>query len=313
LTETIKIFNLKFKQREVSVDFPSLLKSNKVIILDGAMGTELERRGALGRCNSNLTNPEIVEEIHRDYFNAGSHAVITNTFSMTRLYIETHGIKIDVEEVNRSGVKSARNAAGKHRYVLGDIGSTAQMLEPYGNCREEELYNTFKEQASILSEAGVDGFIIETMFDLREALCAVRACRDISGVPLIASMSFQTLKNGGMTMMGNSAEECAARLTEEGADAVGANCGNLAPKEMAEIVSIMKESTTLPIAAQPNAGKPKLEGGKVFYMEPELFATETLECYKAGASIIGGCCGTSPAHIKALAELISKEQANATK
>ncbi|MBN1693807.1 homocysteine S-methyltransferase family protein [candidate division WOR-3 bacterium] len=289
------------------MDFRSFLNRNKVIILDGAMGTELERRGALGRCNSNLTNPEIVEEIHRDYFNAGSNAVIANTFSMTRLYIETHNLKIDVEEVNRSGVKSAKDAAGEEGYVLGDIGSTAQMLEPYGTCKEEDLYNTFKEQASILSEAGVDGFIIETIFDLREALSAVRACRDVSGIPVIASMSFQTVKNGGRTMMGNSAEECAIRLTEGGADAVGTNCGNLAPKEMAEIVSIMKESTTLPIAAQPNAGKPKLEGGKVFYMKPKLYATETLECYKAGASIIGGCCGTTPEHIRILSDLIAKE------
>ncbi len=288
------------------MNFKNFLNSSKFIILDGAMGTELERRGALGRCNSNLTNPEIVEEIHRDYFNAGSNAVIANTFSMTRLYIETHNLKIDVEEVNRAGVKSARNAAGEDGYVLGDIGSTAQMLEPYGTCKEEDLYNTFKEQASILSEAGVDGFIIETIFDLREALCAVRACRDVSGIPVIASMSFQTVKNGGRTMMGNSAEECARRLTEEGSDAVGTNCGNLTPKEMAEIVSIMKESTTLPIAAQPNAGKPKLEGGKVFYMEPLLYATETLECYKAGASIIGGCCGTTPEHIRILSELIGK-------
>jgi 5-methyltetrahydrofolate--homocysteine methyltransferase len=292
------------------LNFKNLLKGNKVIILDGAMGTELERRGALGRCNSNLTNPKIVEEIHRDYFNAGSNAVITNTFSMTRLYIETHNLKIDVEEVNRSGVKSARNAAGEDGYVLGDIGSTAQMLEPYGTCKEEDLYNTFKEQASILANSGVDGFIIETIFDLREALCAVRACRDVSEIPVIASMSFQTVKNGGRTMMGNSAEECARKLTEEGADAVGANCGNLAPREMAEIIAIMKESTTLPISAQPNAGKPKLEGGKVFYMEPTLYATETLECYKTGAIIIGGCCGTTPEHIKILSELITKEQDN---
>jgi 5-methyltetrahydrofolate--homocysteine methyltransferase len=295
------------------LNFKNFLTSSKFIILDGAMGTELERRGALGRCNSNLTNPEIVEEIHRDYFNAGSHAVITNTFSMNRLYIETHNLKIDVKEVNSSGVKSARNAAEEDGYVLGDIGSTAQMLEPYGTCKEEDLYNTFKEQASILSEAGVDGFIIETIFDLREALCAVRACRDVSGIPVIASMSFQTVKNGGRTMMGNSAEECAGRLTEEGADAVGANCGDLSPKEIAEIVSIMKKSTTLPIAAQPNAGKPKLEGGEVFYMEPVLYATETLECYKAGATIIGGCCGTTPKHIKILSELIEKENNNAIK
>ncbi len=287
------------------MNFKNLLKVNKVIILDGAMGTELDRRGSPDKCASNLTHPEIVEQIHRDYFNAGSNAAITNTFSMTRVYIETHNLKIDVEEVNRSGVKLARNAVGDDGYVLGDIGSTGQMLEPYGTYKEETLYDTFKEQASILSNSGVDCFIIETMFDLREALCAVRACKDVSGIPVIASMSFQTVKNGGRTMMGNSAEECTIRLTEEGADAVGANCGDLSPKEMAEVVSIIKKSTKLAIAAQPNAGKPKKEGEKVFYMEPELYSTETLECYRAGASIIGGCCGTTPEHIRILSELIA--------
>lgn len=292
------------------MNFKKFLNGNKVIILDGAMGTELERRGALGRCNSNLTNPEIVESIHRDYFNAGSNAVITNTFSMTRLYAETHNLKIDLEEVNRSGVKSARNAAGDEGYVLGDIGPTGQMLEPYGTYKEKDFYETFKEQASILAGAGVDGLIIETMFELREAVCAVRACKEISKIPVIASISFQTVKNGGKTMMGNSAEECAKRLTEEGADAVGTNCGDLAPLEMAEVVSILKKSTDLPIAAQPNAGKPKLAKGKVFYRKPEIYAKETLECYKAGATIIGGCCGTTPEHIKILSELIEKETGN---
>lgn len=292
------------------MDFKNFLKNSKTIILDGAMGTELERRGSSDKCASNLTHPEIVEAIHRDYRDAGSNAAISNTFSMTRLYIETHNLKIDVEEVNRSGVKLARNAVGKDGYILGDIGPTGGMLEPYGTVKEEDLYETFKEQASILSGSEVDGFIVETMFDLREALCAVRACREISQIPVIASMSFQTIKNGGRTMMGNSAEECAKRLTEEGADAIGANCGDLSPKEMAEVVSVIKNFTNLPIVAQPNAGKPKVEGEKVLYMNPELYATETLECYKSGATIIGGCCGTTPEHIRILSELIEKEAVN---
>ena len=295
------------------MDFENLLKSNKAIILDGAMGTELERRGSSDKCASNITHPEIVGAIHLDYRNAGSVAAITNTFSMTRIYIETHDLKIDTEEVNRSGVKLARSAVGDDGYVLGDIGPTAQMLEPYGTAHEEDLYNSFKEQASILANAGVDGFIVETMFDLREALCTVRACKEISDIPVIASMSFQTVKNGGRTMMGNSAEECATRLAEVGASGIGANCGDLVPLEMAEVVSIIKEHTSLPIIAQPNAGKPKVEAGKVFYTNPELYAKQTLECYKAGARIIGGCCGTTPEHIKILSELIEKETGNTTK
>jgi 5-methyltetrahydrofolate--homocysteine methyltransferase len=295
------------------LDIKNLLKSNKVIILDGAMGTELERRGSSDKCASNITHPEIVEAIHRDYRNAGSNAAITNTFSMTRMYIETHNLKINVEEVNRSGVELARNAVGATGYVLGDIGPTGGMLEPFGTSKEEDLYNSFKEQAIFLHDAGADGFIVETMFDIKESLCAVRACKEVAQIPVIASMSFQTVKNGGRTMMGNSAEECANSLAEVGADAVGANCGDLSPNEMAEVVSILKKSANLPIVAQPNAGKPKVEGGKVFYMDPELYANQTLECYKAGARIIGGCCGTTPEHIKILSELIEKETGNATK
>jgi 5-methyltetrahydrofolate--homocysteine methyltransferase len=313
LTETIKIFILKIKQREVSVDFYSLLKSNKTIILDGAMGTELDKRGVIGRSDVNLTHPEIVTEIHREYFRAGSQAVITNTFAMSRIYIETHKLKVDVAEVNRAGVKLARSASGNEGYILGDLGSTAQLLEPYGTYKEKDIYDTFKEQASLLAESGVDAFIIETMFDLREALCALRACKDASSIPVIASMAFQTETKGGRTMMGNSAEECAIRLTEEGADAVGTNCGELDPLQMAKVISIFKKSTSLPIMAEPNAGKPKLEKDKVFYMEPETFAAGALECYRSGASLIGGCCGTSPAHIKALSTSISKESDKTTK
>ena len=290
------------------MNFKNFLNNNKYIILDGAMGTELERRGSSDKCASNVTYPEIVEAIHRDYHDAGSNVAISNTFSMTRIYIETHNLNLDVEKVNRSGVQLARNAVVEGGYILGDIGPTGQMLEPYGTVKEEDLYETFKEQASILSENGTDGFIIETMFDLREALCALHACRDVSEAPVIVSMAFQTTKNGGRTMMGNSAEECTKKLTGEGADAVGTNCGDLSPKEMAEVISVIKNFTNLPIAAQPNAGKPKVEGEKVLYMEPKLYATETLECYKAGATIIGGCCGTTPEHIKILSDLLAREE-----
>jgi 5-methyltetrahydrofolate--homocysteine methyltransferase len=295
-------------KREVILKFLDFLNKEKCVILDGAMGTELERRGSGDKCVTNLTHPEIVEAIHRDYNDAGSHASISNTFSMSRLYMETHNVEADVEEINRAGVELARNAVGDNGYVLGDIGSTGGMLEPYGTFKEENFYRTFKEQASILAGAGVDCFIIETMFDLKEALCALRACKDFSGIPVIVSMAFQTNKNGGRTMMGNSAEECAVRLTEEGADAVGANCGEVGPLGMAEIIAVMRDSTSLPVIAQPNAGKPKVEGGKVFYMEPELYAEQTLRCYKEGASIVGGCCGTTPEHIKTLSELLEKEQ-----
>ncbi|MEO0294131.1 MAG: homocysteine S-methyltransferase family protein [candidate division WOR-3 bacterium] len=289
------------------MNFLDFIKKNNFVILDGAMGTELERRGSPGGPRSNLINPEKVIEIHKDYINAGSHAIITNTFGMNRIYIQTHDLKIEVEEVNRKGVFLAKTAAQDKVFILGNISSTGQLLEPYGSYKEKDFYEAFKEQASYLLEEGVDGFIIETITDLREGIWALRACKDTSNLPTIVSMSFHTDKNGGRTIMGDSVRDCALQLSKEGADIIGTNCGELTPLEMANVVSIFKNMTSLPIIAEPNAGKPEIREGKTFYMNPENFAISTLECYKRGATLIGGCCGTTPEHIKILSSLILKE------
>ena len=152
-----------------------------------------------------------------------------------------------------------------------------------------------------------NGFIIETMFDLREALCALRASKEVSDLPVLVSIAFHTVTNGGRTIMGDSARDCAQALTEAGASAVGANCGNLDPFQMVEIVSKMREMTSLPILAQPNAGKPRLvENRTVFDLSPSDFAAGVYQCFQAGARMIGGCCGTSPAHIQAIADLLRR-------
>jgi 5-methyltetrahydrofolate--homocysteine methyltransferase len=181
------------------------------------------------------------------------------------------------------------------------------MLKPYGNISESEAYAAFAEQAAILAEGGVDGFIIETMFDLREALCALRACRNSAELPVIVSMTFEHLKKEGRTIMGNSARDCAKALTEAGASVVGANCGNIDPFQMAEIVSEMRGITSLPVLAQPNAGKARfVENRTVYNMTPSDFADGVDRCLQAGARLVGGCCGTSPAHIRAVAALLAK-------
>jgi len=191
--------------------------------------------------------------------------------------------------------------------VLGDISSTGQLLEPYGTYKEQEFYDAFKEQAEALAEAGVDGFIIETMFDLREALCALRACKDNFSLPVIVSIAFATDQKGGRTIMGNSAEQCAKDLADAGADAVGANCGDIDPAQMAKVVSVLKSATTLPLLAQPNAGRPKLvDNQTVFDMGPAAFAAGIAKCLDAGAQLLGGCCGTTPKHIRAVRELLYK-------
>ena len=173
------------------------------------------------------------------------------------------------------------------------------MLEPYGDYSEEQFYLAFREQAAFLLSGGIDGFIVETMMDLREALCALRACRDVSPSPALVTLSFQTADKGGRTLMGNSAEEIAVTLAQAGASAVGANCGDLDPHETAAIIALMRQSVDVPLIAQPNAGKPRLVDNRtVFDMGPADFADGIAACIAAGATIVGGCCGTTPHHIR---------------
>lgn len=290
------------------MNFLEFSKRQEVILLDGAMGTELDKFGLMSRGRNNLDAPEAVLEIHLRYAQCGCDVLTTNTLTMNRIYIETHNVGVSVREVNKAGAELAKQAADEKLYILGDISSTGQLLEPYGDYSREQFYDAFREQAEILAEAGVDGFIIETMFDLREALCALRACKDNFPLPAIASIAFKTETSGGRTIMGDSAAQCAKKLTDGGADAVGANCGELEPAQMAVVVSEMRRSAAVPILAQPNAGKPKLIDDKtVFGMSPGEFAAGVEKCIQAGATIVGGCCGTTPEHIEALAGILKRK------
>ena len=288
--------------------FSEALENDGIILLDGAIGTELDKRGLMGRAGNNLDAPEAVLDIQREYAACGCDALTTNTLTMNRIYIETHNLGVSVRDVNKAGAELARRAAGKERYVLGNLSSTGQLLEPYGTYKESQFCDAFTEQAGILAESGVDGFIIETVFDLREALCALRACKENSSLPVIVSIAFTTEEKGGRTMMGDSAEQCARSLTDAGADVIGANCGDLDPAQMAVIVSFLKSATTLPVLAQPNAGRPKLVGNEtIFEMAPAPFAAGIAECIRAGAGLVGGCCGTSPEHIRAVADILEQK------
>jgi 5-methyltetrahydrofolate--homocysteine methyltransferase len=293
--------------KDLPMQFSKVLENDGIILLDGAIGTELDKLGLMGRARNNLDAPEAVLEIQREYAACGCDALTTNTLTMNRIYIETHNLGISVRDVNKAGAELARRAAGRDRCVLGDISSTGQLLEPYGTYKQSQFYDAFKEQAGVLAESGVDGFIIETMFDLREAMCALRVCKENFSLPVIVSIAFATEKKGGRTIMGDSAEQCAKRLTDAGADVIGANCGDLDPSQMAVVVSVLKSATTLPILAQPNAGRPKLIGNQTVYgMAPSQFAEGIAECLRAGARLVGGCCGTSPEHIHAVAGMLKK-------
>ncbi len=279
----------------------------KILLVDGAMGTQLAASGVPMGGQSCITHPEAVLAVHRKYVEAGAEIIITNTFTMNRISIETHNIGVDVREVNLAGVKLARQAAVGGQFVLGDMTSTGKLLKPNGPVSEDAAYETYLEQAAILLEGGVDGFIIETMIDLKETVCALKACRKVADLPVITSISFDTAERGGRNIMGDTAEKCARVLTEAGADVIGANCGSIDPYQMAEIVAMMKKATLVPIIAQPNAGRPKVVNGEtVFNMTPGDFGAGIKKCLEAGAKLVGGCCGTSPAHIKAVADFLGK-------
>ncbi|HHX50125.1 MAG TPA: hypothetical protein GX711_01645, partial [Clostridia bacterium] len=191
------------------MDFHSFIKLKKPILLDGAMGTQLMERGLEPSGLVNIDNPEVITDIHRDYFQAGCDAVITNTFTANRIYLETHHLDFDLETANRAGVQAALEACPQGKYVLGDIGTTGQLLMPFSNYSEEQFYLNFREQVQILLESGVHGFVIETQTDLREALCALHACKDICDLPVIVSFAFSRTPKGFATMMGNFLQDCA--------------------------------------------------------------------------------------------------------
>jgi len=272
--------------------------------MDGAMGTQLAARGFDQNGFQNLLNPDAVRSIHEAYVRAGAQLLITNTLCMNRIMLQTHGRADDVIAINRAGAEHARAAAGSLP-VLGDISSTGRLLEPYGDAKETDLMECFSEQATILAQSGVDGFIIETMLDLREAICALRACRQTADHPVFVTLSFSTMKDGGRTVMGNKAEECAVALSLEGADAIGINCGVLTPFEISEVIARFRENTDLPLIAQPNAGRPRIKNGAIeFGLSPAEFAGGLVECVRRGARFVGGCCGTTPEHISEAAKIL---------
>ncbi|MCF7791540.1 MAG: homocysteine S-methyltransferase family protein [Victivallales bacterium] len=288
------------------MNFLDELNNGKIFVFDGAMGTQLDSKGAGSEKNVNIKYPEKVKAVHEEYINSGSDIIITNTFINNRIYMESHKINFDVTQLNLKGVAIAKEAAAdKNVLVAGDMGPTGQMIEPIGLYTKEQVTENYKEQAQLLEQGGVDFFIIETMMDLNESICALKACKAVSKLPVLASITFSNLVNGGMTMMGNSAEECAKKLTDNGADVLGSNCGDLDPFEMAELIKTYKKYSELPFLAQPNAGKPKLVNGKtVFNMPVEKYVDGIKKCLEAGAGLVGGCCGTSPEYIRAVSDLV---------
>ena len=285
-----------------------------LFLLDGAMGTQLIARGInVGTCNDylNIESPDIISEIHRAYLRAGSDAVTTNTFSANQYALIRHGLAREAEQINKAGVKIARDAVGKEHYVLGDIGPTGDFLEPLGSIKPGECKDAYVRQAEALLTGGVDGMIIETVTALDEMELIIQAVKYVCGdLPVFASMSFDKAGDDFKTMMGVGIEAMATTIIPLGIDAIGFNCGTATLDEYVELAdklfsAVRKLSDNVLIYAQPNAGKPELIDGKAIYkVSPEDFASAAERIYSIGINIIGGCCGTGPEHIKALADRI---------
>lgn len=283
----------------------------QVLICDGAMGTQLMGRGLpTGACGEmwNIEHADRVEAIHRDYAQAGAHLVTTNTFGATRSTLERHGHADLVARLNAAAVQAARKAVGDRGWVLGDIGPFGGFLEPVGDTTESQALEIFVEQARALREAGADGAIIETMSDPGEMRVAIAAARQAGGPdwPIIATFAFGRYDDIYRTMSGATLDDCLATAIEAGADVVGGNCG--ISLDLAGYVdlgkALVKAGTGKPVILQPNAGSPKTVDGKTVYdATPEQFAAMGRSLKDAGVKVLGGCCGTTPAHIKALALL----------
>lgn len=278
------------------------IKNRQILLFDGATGTQLAARGAIQGPVSNLEFPDVVGAVHADYKAAGANVILTNTLTANRISFEHAGLVDKLEEINRRGAELCRSVAGNDCYVAGDMTSTGKFLEPLGEYTEEQFLENFTEQARLLAECGVDLILIETMTDVRETCIAIKAAKDSTGLPVVASIAFDPARDGFRTMMGDTVAKAVSDLAEAGADAIGVNCGTIDPFEASEIIAQMRSLTNGVLAAQPNAGKPEMSAGEVtFRLSPEDFAAGVLKCVEAGATIVGGCCGTTPAHIAELA------------
>ncbi|HSQ74806.1 MAG TPA: homocysteine S-methyltransferase family protein [Bacteroidota bacterium] len=277
-----------------------LLQSTPVLT-DGAWGTQLQALGlGAGECPDswNLTHPEQVRQVARLYVDAGSAVILTNTFRSNRVALEGFGLADRVVDINTSGVRISREAAAGRALVFASIGPTGKMLMTE-EVTPEEMLAAFTEQAAALASAGADALVAETMSDLEEAKLAVQAART-TGLPVVASMVFDSGRDKDRTMMGSTPEQVAEELAAAGADVIGANCG-LGMEGYIPIARRLRAATHLPIWIKPNAGLPEMVEGKVTYRTtPEEFARQAIALRDAGVAFVGGCCGTSPQFVHAL-------------
>ncbi len=279
-----------------------------ILLFDGAMGTMLMERGIKAGETSEtwiLDHPDDIRAVHTAYFAAGADVATTATFGATSTKLAHYKLSDRAAEINRKGAELAVKARPAGRFVAGDMGPTGKLLKPAGDADEGELARAFSEQARALAEGGVDFLIIETMMDVNEALIALAAAR-LTGLPVFVTISFNKKPRGYFTIMGDKPGDAARKLAEAGAAAVGTNC-SLRIADMVDVVAEMADAAAIPIIAQPNAGNPETERGVTTYIDgPEVYARMVPDLVRAGARVVGGCCGTTPETIRRMREVIDR-------
>ncbi len=287
-------------------DILTRLRSGHVIVADGAMGTMLQEAGLPAGMSPEawlLENPDPVRNVHRAYVEAGAGLILTCTFGGTRTRLERPGLAERVAEVNRRAVEIGREAAGGEAYVAGDIGPLGEFLAPLGKITYEQAVEIFAEQAAALAEAGVDVLYIETMSALEEVRAAVEGAKQAeAGIPIFATLSFDS---HGRTNMGVRPEQAAETLLALGVAALGANCGATLEMTESAVAKMHEIAPQAPLIAKPNAGLPRTVGrGVVYDATPEDMAEYARKFVALGARVVGGCCGSTPAHIAAIARAV---------
>ncbi len=288
------------------------IKQGEILVCDGAMGSLLMDRAKehlKGTCpeSINLSHPEIIREIAALYIQAGADIIETNTFGGSPLKLASYSLDDKTEEINRAAILAVKNASSKNIYICASIGPSGKLLKPFGDTEPKEIYESFYRQIKVLVDAGADIISIETMTDLNEASLAVEATRNISSsIPVIVSMTYESTSRGFFTMMGTRIEVASKRLEDSGVDVIGSNCGN-GIENLVLIAQEHRKHTQLPLMIQANAGIPELREGVTVYPEsPEFMAEKCNGLISIGVSIIGGCCGTTPAHIRAIRNVVDQ-------
>jgi 5-methyltetrahydrofolate--homocysteine methyltransferase len=286
------------------MDWKATLRSRGYLLADGAWGTELAKMGMTpGEAAErwNLDHPDLVEKVARAYVRAGSDIILTNTFGANSFKLARVGLAAQAAILNRRGTEISKRAAGTKALVFASVGPTGEMMAPLGDKKEADFIECFAEQISACAGGGADGIVLETMADLAEALAALTAARQVCRLPVVASMTFDRTSKGFATMMGVAPQKAAAVLGAADADMVGANCG-AGIDNMIEVTKAMRRATRLPLWIKPNAGLPQLVDGKTVFREtPKEMAGKVEALLEAGANVIGGCCGTTPGHIRKIA------------